>query len=118
MIILQESVSNQTFKFIPRSYTMDSMDITEEGTNVTTNYVTTGTRVDYDGNSDTTGTYLSVTDIVTLVEGAFYELVVKNGSTVIYKDRIFCTNQTISTYSINNGVYVENSTDNDYIIIS
>jgi hypothetical protein len=96
---------------------MDSMDITEEGTNVTTNYATTGTRVDYNGNSDTTGTYLEVTDIVALKEGRFYELVVKNGSTVIYKDRIFCTNQTVSTYSINNGVYVENTTNNDYIII-
>lgn len=117
MIILQESGSDQTFKFIPRSYTMDSMDIEEEGTDVVTNYVVTGTRVDYDGNSDSTGTYLSVTDTVTLKEGRFYRLTVKNGSTVIYRDKIFCTNQSVSTYTINNGEYTTNTTDNDFIII-
>ena len=116
MIYLTESVSNQTWKFIPRSYTMDSYDITSvEGT---TNYVSTGTRVDYDGNSDSEGIYLSITDIVALEEDKQYTLTVKNGSDVIYKDMIYCTNQTVSTYSINNNEYTEpTQTDNDYIII-
>jgi len=115
MIILTESGSNQTWKFIPRSYTMDSYDIISiEGT---TNYVSTGTRVDYDGNSDSEGIYLSITDTIALEEGKQYSLVVKNGSDVIYRDMIFCTNQTISDFTINNNEYVTNTTDNDIVII-
>ena len=116
MIILQESVSVQTWKFIPRSYTMDSYDIISvEGV---TNYISTGTRVDHNGNSDTEGLYLSITDTIALEEDKQYTLVVKNGSDVIYKDMIFCTNQTVSSYSINNNEYTEpTQTDNDYIII-
>ena len=58
-----------------------------------------------------------------LVEGRFYDLTIKEGSVVIYKDKIFCTDQTIDQetnnyYSINENVYTtENSYDNDYIII-
>jgi len=117
MIILQETGTSQTFKVIPRSYTADTMIIEEEGTNAPVSYAITPTRVDYDGNSDTTGTYLSVSKIVSLTEDRFYTLTIKNGSTVIYKDKIFCTNQTVSDYTINNGVYTEQSSDNDYIIV-
>jgi len=94
---------------------MDSYDIISiEGT---TNYVSTGTRVDYDGNSDSEGIYLSITDTIALEEGKQYSLVVKNGSDVIYRDMIFCTNQTISDFTINNNEYVTNTTDNDIVII-
>lgn len=118
MIILQESGSDQTFKIIPRSYTMDSMVIRLEGAEESgTTYSVTGTRVDYDGNSDTAGTYLSITDTIALTEGNYYSLVVKNGSTVIYKDRIFCTNQSVSTFSVNNGQYTEQSSNSDFIFI-
>jgi hypothetical protein len=61
--------------------------------------------------------YLSVTETVTLVEGRFYTLKVLNGTDVVYKDKIFCTNQTISDYSINNGEYVQHSSDDDFVII-
>ena len=118
MIILQQSVSSQSFLVIPRSYTADSIDIEEEGTDVVTNYTPTFSRVDYNDTTDATGTYLKIVDTFTLVEDKFYKLTVKNGSTVIYKDRIFCTNQTGTSleYSINNGEYVDNATDNDFII--
>jgi hypothetical protein len=50
-------------------------------------------------------------------------LEIKNGNTVIYKDRVFCTDQTVNQtnndyYSVNSGEYTtENSYDNDYIIL-
>lgn len=119
MIVLQETVSRQTFNVIPRSYTADSMDITDEG-GVTTNYALGGLdtdRVDYNGTSNTEGTYLEISNVVSLTEGKFYDLAVKNGSTVIYRDKIFCTNQTVSSYSINNGEYTEQSSNSDFIIL-
>lgn len=114
MIQLTVSGSDQTWQFIPRSYTMDSYDIiNSEGT---TNYVSSATRVDHDGNSDSEGLFLAITDTITLEEGKYYTFVAKNGSDVIYKDIIFCTTQAIGNgdYTINSGEFTYNSTNNDY----
>lgn len=120
MVILQESASPQTFNVIPRSYTVDSMDITQEGTDVTVNYtlgLLEALRVDYNGTADSEGTYLQIRKVVALEENYYYNLEVKNGSTVVYRDRIFCTNQTVSTYTVNENQYTQNSTDNEFIFI-
>lgn len=116
--IIADNGTDQSFTVIPRSYTADSIDIEEEGTDVVNNYSATFSRVDYNGNTDTTGNYLKITGNFLLREDKFYKLTVKNGSTVIYKDKIFCTNQTGTSlsYSINNGEYIDNTTDNDFII--
>ena len=59
----------------------------------------------------------------TLIENDFFTLEVLNGSDVIYKDKVFCTDQTINQsnndyYTINKNQFVsEDSFDNDYIII-
>jgi len=115
-IILKEQVGSQTFKVIPRSYTADSFNI--KGQEGTTNYLVSPTRVDYDGNTDTTGTYLSISKAVTLIEGRHYRFTLLNGSDVVYEATIFCTNQTIGNgdFTINSGEYTENTTDNDYVI--
>ena len=51
----------------------------------------------------------------------FYDLTLKEGGNVIYKDKIFCTDQTISNYSVNNAEYTiptgNDVFDNDYIIV-
>lgn len=55
-----------------------------------------------------------------LKQDNFYNLKVyfENTNEVIYKDRIFCTNQSTATYSINNNAYSEPIIDNnDYITI-
>lgn len=117
MIILDVSGSDQTWKFIPRSYTMDSYDlISEEGT---TNYVSSATRVDHNGNSDSEGLFLSITDTVTLEDNTYYTFVAKNGSTEIYRDMVFCTTQTITngSYDINSSEFTYNSTNNDFTFI-
>ena len=48
-------------------------------------------------------------------ENNFYTLVINNltDATLEFRDKIFCTNQTISTFSISKNVYVEASTGND-----
>ena len=108
MIVLTPSTSAQTFSFIPRNTTYNVMQITDDQTNVTQTITIT---------SSNTGDYVnSITASFALVEGHFYNLVLKNGSNIIYKDRIFCTAQNIATFSVNNGQYVSNVTTNDFIV--
>jgi hypothetical protein len=64
-----------------------------------------------------------IRDVFNLVENNFYNLTVTNGTDVIYKDKIFCSDQTINQasnnyFSVNKDVYTEEATyDNDYIIV-
>ena len=108
MIILTTSTNDQTFVFIPRSHTFDYVGITDEQTGVTTQItVYTHTVGDY---------YDTLEAKFNLVENHFYDLVVLNGAVVVYKDRIFCTNQNVNTFTVNNGQYVSNSTTNEFIV--
>lgn len=113
MIVLQKSTGNQTFSFIPRSYTEGTtytVKITNEVTNTVAynNTTTTFTALDY---------YYQHTDVFTLVEDTPYVLEITAGSELIYRDKVFCTNQTISSYSVNNGEYTTHSQDNEFIVL-
>jgi len=111
MIILTTSANAQQLKFIPREYSADSIVITDQDTN---------TPVTYSGLTFATNKYYLqgyVTFSPVLKEGTFYTLSVLNGTSVVYKDNIFCTDQNISTYSINKNVYTENATTNEYVVI-
>jgi hypothetical protein len=107
MIILKETDVAQTFSIIPRAYGADSMVITNETSNIDTTYAITATQVDY---------YLSITKIIDLTEGNFYTLKVLDGTDIVYKDKIFCTNQVVENYTINKDEYTEHTTNNDYIV--
>ena len=116
MIHLTTSASTQTLKIIPRSYASTvSMILRDDSTNTSTTYGSISTSTDKN--------YLVISQALNpvLVEGRFYDMTVKEGSSVIYKDKIFCTNQTISSYSVNSGEYTvptgNDKYDNDYIII-
>ena len=116
MISLTTSSSAQTLKIIPRSYASSvSMILRDDSTNTSTTYTSISTSTDKN--------YLVISQAFNpvLVEGRFYDLTVKEGSNIIYKDKIFCTDQTISDYSVNSGEYTiptgDDKFDNDYIII-
>lgn len=108
MKILKEQLTAQSFKFIPRVLEADSMVIKGESTNTEDTYAITPTIDRY---------YLVVNKILTLIENEFYTLTVYNGSDIVYKDKIFCTNQDISTFSVNNNEYTSNATNNEFIIV-
>ncbi len=118
MKILTTSSSAQNIKVIPREYvTSGTMTLVNETTNSSKDYSITASTVD---------DYLSfnVTFNPVLVEGVFYNYTLKNSSSkIIFKDKIFCTDQTInqttnSYYSVNSGEYTtENSYDDDYITL-
>jgi hypothetical protein len=50
------------------------------------------------------------------VQDRFYNFNVLNGSEIVYKGRIFCTDQVVKDYSINNGVYTQHESTNEYIV--
>jgi len=113
MIILTTTINAQELKFIPREYAASSIVITDQDTN---------TPVTYAGLTFTTDRYYlkgNVTFSPVLVEGRFYTIKVLNGTSnnIVYRDMIFCTDQALSTYSINKDVYVKNVTTNEYVVI-
>lgn len=108
MIILQETASAQTFSFIPRSSVYNTLHITDEQTGVTTNVTIT---------SSVTGSYYdTITATFSLKQNHFYTLTLKQNTDIVYKDKIFCTNQATPTFSVNNGQYVVNTSNNDFIL--
>lgn len=113
MIVLQKSDSAQTISFIPRSYaegTTYTIKITNETTNkvVHNQNATTFTLVDY---------YYQHSGTFSLKEDTMYTLEITAGNDLIYRDKIFCTNQTISSYSVNHNEYTEQGVDNDFIVL-
>jgi len=108
---------DKTFKVIPRQFINGaiSVKLTSEST---------GADINVSPTASTDGNYMTFTIAFgTLTEGDFYTLEIKDGTVVIYKDRVFCTDQTVNQvnndyYSVNDGEYTtEDSFDNDYIII-
>jgi len=107
----------KALKIIPRTFFAGTINLklTNESTGGVVN--TTAT-------ASTDKNYMSFTGTFgTLVEGEFYNLEVLLSGATIYKDKVFCTDQTINQtnndyYSVNSGEYnTENSFDNDYIIL-
>lgn len=116
MQLIQTS-GNKTFNVIPRQFIVGALtlNLRSESTNVVVSVGTTST---------INGNYLLLPAIFgTLVENDFFILEVLNGTEVIYKDKVFCTNQTINQtsndyYTINKNQFVsEDTASNEYIII-
>jgi hypothetical protein len=135
MIILKEQGGVQTIKFIPRIYSADILVLRNETTNVS---------ITYNPPFTTDGYYLKC-DLdfdLDLKENTFYNLtVLKSNFTadnniitvdsdilttdmtefngqdfVVYKDKIFCTNQNKDDYTVNKNQYVANATTNEFKI--
>jgi hypothetical protein len=108
MIILKPIATAQTLKFIAREDVCDSIVLRDEQDN---------TEVTINATFSLSSYYLTADIIFSLQEDRFYNLTAYNGSTIVYKDKIFCTSQEIDDYSINNGDYKEHSSNNDYITL-
>jgi hypothetical protein len=108
MIVLNVSELSQVISFIPREESYDTLELTDEQTNDTTEVEILDSVVgEY---------YHTIEAIFDLVENHFYMLVLKNGSDIVFKDKVFCTNQPIVSFSVNNGQYTSSTTTNDFII--
>ena len=108
VILTTNNVTNQVLRFIPRSNTFNSVKITDEQTNVTTII-----------NSYTfeAGDYwCSLSAVFNLKENHFYTIEIKNANTIVFRDKIFCTDQSTSSFSVNNAQYTSNNTTNTFIV--
>jgi hypothetical protein len=93
MIVLTTSNSAQTFSFVPRKTGYNTMQIIDEIENTTETVAIT---------SSVAGDYThSITATFDLVEGRSYLLVLKNGSNIIYRDKIYCTDSPLTNFSVN-----------------
>lgn len=108
---------DKAFKVIPRQFVNSTITVKLLSE-------TTGALITKTPTASTDGNYMAFTVAFgTLTEGDFYTLEIKDGTVVIYKDRVFCTDQTVNQvnndyYSVNDGEYTtEDSFDNDYIVI-
>ena len=110
MKILSTSTSAQSIKIIPRDYQSTIDVILRDNSTNTSNTYSVAT--------STLGDYMTFYLTLALVENRFYDMTCKFGSYVIYKDRIFCTDQVIADYTVNKDIYTtENTYNNDYIIL-
>lgn len=114
MLVLQQSASAQNIDFIPRTYTSGNtynVTIVNETTNTEVHNVNT--------TSITENLYYNRYNAVfTLTQDVTYNLTIKSGSDVIFKDKIYCTNQTnLPAYTLNQSEYIYNDTDNEFITL-
>jgi len=115
MIILKETSTAQNIDFIPREFTLGAsytFNIVDETKNKNIYSVaSTGVTQNLYYNRYTAA-------FTTLKQGIYYMLTVLSGTDVVFKDKIYCTNQTnLPQYTINNGEYVSNVTTNEFITI-
>jgi hypothetical protein len=107
MIVLREQETEQTLKAIIYGCYADRIVLIDEETG-------NETEIEAEFYIDTY--FVSTNLIFPIIENKYYILLIKNGNDIVYKDKIFCTNQTIADYSINKDVYVQNVTNNNFII--
>lgn len=108
IILTANNVIQQTLYFIPRSSVFNSIKITDEQTNVTTIM---------NSYTFTAGDYWSnLKAVFNLKENHFYTIEIKNNTTVVFRDKIFCTNQSTSSFSVNNAQYTPNASINTFIV--
>jgi len=112
---LTTSASAQILKIIPRTYASSvTLSVRDDSTNTSVSYSVTPT---------TSRDYMVLSQAFSLKEGRYYDLEVKEGAIVIYKDRLFCTDQTVSQitnnyYTVNSSEFNYNATyDNDIILV-
>ncbi len=118
VIILTTSATQQNISIIPREYVSNiTISLRDDSTNVSVEYIIT--------DATTIGNYLNfnITFSPVLVENHFYDIEIVNASKVIYRDRIFCTDQDIDQttndhYKLNKDQFeTYDGFNNDYIVI-
>ena len=99
MIILQKSNVAQNVKFIPTRGTNfpNILKLRNE---------TTSEETMQDIICSAESFYVKFSTIFDLDEGHFYTLTLMKDSTLVHRDKIFCTNQNVDTYSVNKDQYV------------
>ena len=110
MNILTTVTTAQNLIYIPRSTVLSTLNlkVTSEDTNITVTYTVTATYV----NEQAT-----ISQAFALIEGTYYKYEVLNGTALMYRGSIFCTDQTdYEKYVINKNDFVATAAiDNEFV---
>jgi hypothetical protein len=109
MIVLEESLLNQRFSCTPRQSVFDTIRVFSEAENTSVD-ITEFTSVGV-------GYYYDVTAIFDLRENFTYTIKLLNEGEVVFYDKMFCTNQNISDFSVNDNTYIQRESANNFIVI-
>ena len=107
MIILREQATAQTLNAIIYGSNADAIVLRDEETNI---------EVELNCTFSIDRYYVATSKIFPIKQNKYYTLTILNGTDIVYRDKVFCTNQTIESYSINKDQYIEHTTNNDYKI--
>ena len=107
MIILREQATAQTLNAIIYGSNADAIVLRDEETNI---------EVELNCTFSIDRYYVTTSNIFPIKQNKYYTLTILNGTDIVYRDKVFCTNQTIESYSINKDQYIEHTTNNDYKI--
>ncbi len=107
MKVLLPSTNSQTLKIIPRSY-VEASDLTlvikEDGTGKTETLTNLTSTID--------GNYISIPCTFSILsEGSLYFMELKQGSSLLFRDKVYVTSQTDrkQKQTINSGKYTEHT---------
>jgi len=109
MIVLEESLFNQRFSCTPRQSVFDTIRVFSEAENTSVDIT--------DFTTEGVGYYYDVTAIFDLRENFTYTIKLLNEGEVVFYDKMFCTNQNISDFSVNNNEYIQRESANNFIVI-
>lgn len=109
-ILLPDTATEQTLSYIPmNNLAVTKAEFLDEQANTTSEAVL-GTQVDNSYWVD-----LGIT--ITLKNNFIYMLTLYNDEEVIFRDKVFVTDQPVSTFSVNKNQYINPpSAENQYII--
>jgi len=98
MIILREQETAQTLNAIIYGSNANAIVLRDEETNIETEINCTFSIDRY---------YVATSAIFPIKENKYYTLTILNGTDIVYRDKVFCTNQIISNYTINKDQYTQ-----------
>lgn len=114
MIILQETAAAQTLRVIPREYTTTTtytVDITSDSENKNIYSLAYTNQFTLDRYW-----YNISAAMPNLEQDNFYTLRITDAAAAeVFRGRIFCTNQTISDYSVNAAQYTTTTSTNEFL---
>lgn len=108
MNVLTTTTDSQYLNIVPRSVTFDELIFTDDSTN-TPETITINDVVDkvY---------YQSIEIQCALTENRFYNITLLNDGEVVFRGKVFCTDQPVVSFSVNNGDYTSHSSGNEFIV--
>lgn len=108
MNVLTTSTNPQYLNIVPRSVTFDELIFTDDSTN-TPQTITINDVVDK--------VYYQQIEIeCALTENHYYNVELFNNGELVFRGKVFCTDQPVVSFSVNNGDYTSHSSGNEFIV--